>query len=362
MIKRLFLLFLVATCLFSLVMIYQTQNAGRYAPSLGRVAAWMPTSWDSARARASWDAHRAYIDELSPVWYQLDPSGDGSILPYAGARDATLIAEAHGQSTLVIPLINNASNAGFDAGSVSAVIHDPARRAAHIRVLVEETLTYDYDGIDIDYEGLNGHDDREAFSLFIEELSAALHAQGKLLSIAVHAKTGEPGGWSGPQAQDWTRIGAAVDRFRVMTYDYHWSGGEPGPIAPVWWMEDVIAFAVSVVPPNRVYVGIHFYGRAWGESASTSLTWEGAQDLIAAHDVSPQWKSTETWRLAVAEPWFAYTDVAGAHHTVWYANGASVAARLKLVQKYGLGGVAIWRLGGEDPANWSSISAGLSAN
>ena len=27
------------------------------------------------------------------------------------------------------------------------------------------------------------------------------------------------------------------DRFRIMTYDYHWSGSDPGPIAPLWWME-----------------------------------------------------------------------------------------------------------------------------
>jgi len=49
--------------------------------ALNRVAAWMPTSWDADRARASWEAHRADIQELGPVWYQLDAAGDGSISP-----------------------------------------------------------------------------------------------------------------------------------------------------------------------------------------------------------------------------------------------------------------------------------------
>jgi len=36
-----------------------------------------------------------------------------------------------------------------------------------------------------------------------------------------------------------------------------------------------------------------------------------------------------------------------------------LAARLRLAQQYGLGGIAVWRLGGEDPANWSAIGDAL---
>lgn len=349
-------------CLTSLILLYRVGNH-TVPPPLNRVAAWLPTSWDTARARASWEANRAHIHELSPVWYQLARSGDGSLNAYAGARDATLVAEAHAQSTLVIPLVNNAYNdAGFDAAPVSAMLHDPARRAAHIAVLMDEVLAYGYDGIEIDYESLNGEADREAFSLFIEELAAALHAQGKLLAIAVHPKIGEPGTWAGPQAQDWARIGASADRFRVMTYDYHWSGSDPGPIAPLWWMEDVLNFATSVVPPNKVYVGLNLYGHDWGGGTSSSVTWESAQQLIAAYNVTPQWQATGGWKRPVAEPWFTYTDASGQRHEVWYANGASIEARLRLVSRYGLGGIALWRLGGEDPACWQAIARALQAS
>jgi spore germination protein YaaH len=359
--RHTFLYVALFACLASLLLLYCARNKPA-PPPLNRVAAWLPTSWDAARARASWEANRAHIQELSPVWYQLARSGDGSINAYGGARDAALIDEAHAHSTLVIPLVNNAyDDTGFDAQPVSAVIHDPARRAAHVAVLVNETLTCDYDGIEIDYESLNGEADREAFSVFIEELAAALHAQGKLLAIAVHPKTEEPGTWAGLQAQDWARLGAVVDRFRIMTYDYHWSGSDPGPIAPLWWMEDVLAFATSAVPPNKVYVGLHFYGHDWGDDTSSSVTWESAQQLVAAYDAIPQWQAASGWRRAVAEPWFSYVDAAGQRHEVWYADGASVEARLGLVSRYGLGGIALWRLGGEDPACWRAIADALRA-
>jgi spore germination protein YaaH len=358
MTRRTLLALVLFACLMSLLLLYLVQDSS--PPPLNRVAAWMPSSWDSSRARASWETNRAHIQELSPVWYQLSSSGDGSIVPYAGARDVALIEQAHAQSTLVIPLINNHyADVGFDAAPISRIIRDPALRAAHIAALVDEAVAHNYDGIDIDYESLNGLADRDEFSLFIEELATALHAQSKLLSIAVHPKTYESGSWSGPQAQDWRRIGAAVDRFRVMTYAYHWTTSDPGPIAPLWWMEDVVDFAASVVPPNKVYVGLHFYGHDWSGASTSSVSWETAQRLTDAHGVTPQWRDRESWRRPVAEPWFTYTDEAGQPHEVWYANGDSVAARLQLVREYGLGGIAVWRLGGEDPANWAAIGTAL---
>jgi len=347
------------TAVLALVVVLWTAQANPTAQALNRVAAWMPTSWDADRARASWTAHHNQIQELSPVWYQLDASGDGSVNRYTGACDTTLVQEAHNNGTLVLPLINNYySGTGFDATPVSTVIHSSTLRAAHIAALVSETLECAYDGIDIDYESLNGDDDRDAFSLFVEELADALHNEGKLLSVTVHSKTSEPGGWNGPRAQDWSRIGVAADRFRVMTYGYHWSTNGPGPIAPLFWMEQVMAFAVSVVTPTRVYMGIHFYGLDWGEGPAESLEWEDVQAVLAETGAARQWAARDSLGREVAEPWFTYT-VGPTQHEVWYADGSSVAARLHLVSQYGLGGIAIWRLGGEDPENWGVIAAVL---
>jgi spore germination protein len=359
--RRTPLLIALFACPLALFLFYLLQ-AGLLSPPpppLNRVAAWMPSSWDGDRARASWEANRASIHELSPVWYQLGASGDGSINPYPGAGDMALVEQAHAQSTLVIPLINNYyDDVGVDAAPVSAMLHDSARRAAHIQALVSEVLAHGYDGIDIDYESLNGASDRDALSLFAEELAAELHAQGRLLSVTVHPKTADPGSWGGPQAQDWARIGAAADRFRVMTYAYHGCTTGPGPIAPLWWMEDVMRHATSVVPPNKVYVGIHLYGHDWAGGACESVTWETARKRMSTYGAIRKW-SGGGWARAISEPWFAYTDAAGQQHEVWYADGESVRARLGLVEKYGLGGIVVWRLGGEDPAAWEAIASAI---
>lgn len=319
-----------------------------------RVAAWMPTSWDGERARASWLANRYLIDEISPVWYQLGAGGDGSLVRYSGACDAALVAEAHESGALILPLVNNAYGGVFDAAPVSAVLHDPALRAAHVAALVDEVIACGYDGIDIDYESLDGMGDREVFSLFVEELAAALHAQGRLLAVTVHPKTAEPGEWAGPQAQDWARIGAAADRVRVMTYGYHWQGSGPGPIAPLFWMEDVARFARRQVEPRKVYLGLHLYALDWSAGGATARTWEGVQALAAVHEAERQWVDHQGWQR-IAEPRLTYA-ADGVEHEVWYADGTSVAVRLSMARRYGLGGVVFWRLGGEDPACWTALS------
>ena len=107
-----------------------------------------------------------------------------------------------------------------------------------------------YDGIDLDYENLRASD-RAAFTSFVQHLAGALHAQGKLLTVNVYAKTSEPGTWDGPQAQDWWAIGQAADQVRIMTYEYSWSTSPPGPIAPVNWVNDVIGYATSQIPPGK---------------------------------------------------------------------------------------------------------------
>jgi spore germination protein YaaH len=53
----------------------------------------------------------------------------------------------------------------------------------------------------------------------------------------------------------------------------------------------------------------------------------------------------------VHEPTFTYT-AGGVLHTVFYANGPSIAERLAFYRSKGYG-MGMWRLGREDPSVWS---------
>ncbi|MBP8125818.1 MAG: hypothetical protein KAZ26_24435, partial [Caldilineaceae bacterium] len=278
------------------------------------------------------------IGEINFFWYEL--ARDGSIKGAVQSQYGMDLARSAG-----VRIVPSILNGGFDRARVAEIIHDPARRAQHIKAILALVMENNFDGIDIDYESLYP-EDRDNFSLFIEELAAALHAEDKLLSMAVHAKTEEPGNWGGPQAQDWVRLGAAVDEFKIMVYDYHNGASEAGPIAPLAWADDVLTFAATQLPPQKTYLGVPVYGYRWTGSRGESLIWRQVNKLI--EQSAPILQRDEN-----GEAWFTLDT----GQTVYYHDAESMRVRLQtlLTAHPDLAGISIWSLGGEDPAIWPTI-------
>lgn len=321
-------------------------RASNFHPKTGRyISAWLPDSFDSVN-RQSFEANADILDEVSPFWYSTDSRGN--LVHGSDARDTALIELAHSKNVLVIPTIHNVVN-GVDP--VPGLLRSPERRSQHVRNIVREVLDHSYDGIDIDYEIIPSSM-RDEFSAFIVELADALHAEGKLLTIAVHAKTEDYGGLGG--FQDWVVIGQAVDRMRIMTYDYHWRGGGPGPVAPVYWVRAVAEYAKTVVDPAKVVIGVPFYGYNWPANGdATPQIWGAINELIEAYGLTVNFTESDANGL-IQENWIAYNG-----RKVWFATSRGLDAKLGLVQELDLAGIAIWRLGGEDPKNWEAIRARL---
>lgn len=315
-------------------------------PKTGRyIAAWLPDSF-AGENRASFEANADIIDEISPFWYTTNARGD--LLRGPDARDMSLVELAHSKNVLVVP---SSHNVVLGADPVPALLRNPEARSRHVRNIVNEVLAYNYDGFDIDYESLDPSL-RDEFTAFMTELSAALREHDKLLTVAVHAKTSDYGGLGG--FQDWVALGAVVDRLRIMTYDYHWRGGGPGPVAPVYWVNDVATYAASVVDPTKVIIGVPFYGYNWPPGGTASgQTWSMINEIITSRGLKVNLRESEAGR-PVQENWITYNG-----HEVWFSTSRGLEAKIGLVQRLDLAGIAIWRLGGEDPANWDVIRSKL---
>jgi spore germination protein YaaH len=324
------------------------QRLAGFHPKTGRyIAAWLPESVDSIN-RQSFEANADILDEISPFWYATNARG--AILRDGAARDKTLVELAHSKNVLVIPTIHNIV-CGSCPDPVPTILNNPDRRSQHVRNIVDEVLANDYDGIDIDYEMLSSSL-RDEYSAFITELAKALHEQGKQLTIAVHAKTSDYGGLGG--FQDWVVLGQAVDRLRIMTYDFHWRGGGPGPVAPIYWVRQVADYAKTVVDPAKVVIGVPFYGYNWPAGGTAQAqTWDAIDDLIQSRGLTVNLAESDA-NGPIQENWITYNG-----RRVWFATSRSLEAKLELVQQFDLAGIAIWRLGGEDPQNWEVIRSKL---
>lgn len=323
------------------------------------VSGWLPY-WTMPNSLASATANGDLWSDASPFWYEATAAA--TIVNHTGAGDPAVRDALLTSGIKVLPTVTES----LTAPQMAALLSDPSQRAAHVSTLVGLVTANGYDGIDLDYENMNfGTSDpavrtavRTGFVTFAGELNAALDAQGKLLSITVGPRTSSTdSNWA---VFDYAGIGAVADKVRILTYDYHYSGSNPGAIAPLPWVERVLGYAVTAIPAGRVQVGVPLYGYDWVCSDSTcaakesgtratAMTYAQVDALRLAVGATRQWSATD------GAPSFTYTDDAGKTHAVWYNDADSTKAKMSLVGKYYLAGVAFWAVGSEDMAQWPPL-------
>lgn len=323
-------------------------SPGRSAPAtrISAVAGYL-VPWDERNPAA---AASAELTEVNPVWFQPTESGG---IAYASETAELAARRAGSQRQLMAPSISNFRNGAWDGELVARLVGDEKLRAAHVAAITRLVRDGGWRGVDIDYESLP-ESSRDGYSAFVAELAEALHALAApaRLSVTLHAKTAEPGDWHGARAQDWTAIGAAADEVRLMAYDHATASSAPGPVAPLSWVERVFALATATIPLDRISAGLPTYGYDWvGPSDGVPVQWADVQAIATRHGATPQWDQD------AGTPWLRYVDDRGREHTIWYEDGRALAAKLDLALRHGINRVALWRLGGEDPAVWSALNA-----
>lgn len=340
---------IAALALLLAVTVACSGDGGEPEASPALVVAGYFAPWDP-RGRAALDRPPTELEELSPVWYQPTDAGALTFTGQQARADARRhAAEPLGRGARLVPSVSNFRDGRWDGDLVAGILDDPGTCRRHIEALVDAALQPGVGGVDLDYESLDaGH--RRAYSSFVRDLGEALHREGRTLTVTVHAKTSEPGGWSGARAQDWAALGEVADQVRIMAYDRHWRDSEPGPVAPLKWVDDVVRFARGEVPADKIVLGVATYGYDWAAGRpGDDLVWEDATALAESRGVASRWDDES------ASPWFSYTDQEGRRHEVWYEDAGSLEVKVELARRYGLGGVVIWRVGGEDPAIWEVL-------
>jgi spore germination protein len=312
-----------------------------------RVSAW--TLGSAASLEAATAAHA--IDEVDFDWYHAQ--ADGSVT--ADNEDLDLVAAARESDLNIFATVTNTKDASgaFSRSVAAAVLASPDVRRRLVDNLVTLVEDKGYDGIDLDWEALKASD-RRGFSSLVEDLAAALHDRHRFLSIAVTPKTSEPGQWDNQIFADWTRIGKAVDEFKIMTYSYSGSWSDPGPQAPLAWVDRVLSFAESKVPAGKISMGVPFFGFDWyGGAVSTVSAHRGAA-LAALHHVAVGRDAGSQ------EATLSFTD-AGVAHAVYFQDQTAVAAKLAALRAHHprIAGVSIWVMSQEAAGFWPLLARKL---
>ncbi len=324
-------------------------NPHSAAPPGKQVIASLPY-WSLDHGTGTVLSNRRTFTEVSPWIYGLDDSGRivAQYSPGQAAAVAGQLGQLRAAGVPIVPTIANITHGNWSYHPVARVLHNPALMARHIAAIVALVEEHRYAGIDIDYEDLRASD-RAAFTSFVTRLAATLHAKGKTLSVALFAKTTNAGTDPRNIAQDYAAIGRAADQVRLMCYDYHWTTSPPGPIAPIWWVREVVRYAKTQIPAHKIILGIPLFGYDWVGHKAIPVSWLQAFRLATEHHVRLHFEASSQ------APWFDYTDKAGRKHQVWFENVPSSKAKFGVALGSGVGGVYLWIYGYEDTGTWAAL-------
>ena len=331
---------------------------------------WMPY-YSVKNSMAAILANKDLMSEVSPFWYSLT-SATGIKDQYASAKLTipmkTQLDILRANGLKIIPAITDGSKKLVLAG----LLAKPSTRSQVVNTITKLVLTNNYDGIDLDFEGFAFSDGTASWAktspnwvLFIKELSELLHANGKILSmttpVVFDPVTKRKGSY---WVYNWPETAPYIDRLRIMTYDY--SISKPGPIGPLEWTEATVAYAATLMPPSKIWLGVPGYGRDWitKVSGKCPATYANLIKTTAKAAVVPANKgvglastygAVPIYSEKMGEVTFTYektynegTASCTATRVVWYQNSRAYLARMELVAKYKLAGLTQWTLGQED--------------
>ncbi len=263
-------------------------------------------------------------------------------------------------STLtIIPTIKN----WFDDGStrsdlIDNMLVDEVNRERHIRSIVDLVRRNAYQGIDLDYRGIDPSLKQE-YTSFLQALRAAL-PDTKLLSVRVDfprqvsAEAWESG------AYDWQAIGQTADVVKVPTSPNPADYIQDGP------MESLLDWAVGQVNRYKIQLLLSTLSTEEVNGQLRTVTYQQALEPLGsvaalAKDtvVNPGQEMDFTLAGLPATTgiqfdrnsgtyWYAYLDQNDVQRTIYLENAASIARKLQFVAKYNLRGVAIQNLLNED--------------
>jgi spore germination protein YaaH len=367
------------------------------------ITGWMPywiTSQSKPAGITSAVTNADLLKDVSPFWFSAVAGGPAGVtvkfnpnFGSAEANSAWAVGQLRGAGLAILPSIAD----GSGKGRMAATLADPAKRAIHIADIVNLVTSRGYDGIDLDYETFAFTDGRASWpatqpnwTAFVTELSAALHGQGKLLSVTIPSPcdvANKCGGTNGYWVYNIAGIATPSDRIRLMTYDFH--VGSPGPIAPMSWVTASMQYAATQAPANKLTVGVPAYGRTWTKkngstyalsgvcppsgssgairtaynslTSSASLTAAEIPAFLASIGKTP---ADVQWDPVSQENWIEYnksvnwTDGSGAQQIcvaqriMWWIGPQAALVRTQLVGQLGLNSAGFWTIGGDDPAMW----------
>jgi spore germination protein YaaH len=290
------------------------------------------------------------VNVVSPTWFELkNEKGD---IKNLGSLEYVKWAKSRGYQ--IWGLFSNS----FDPDLTHETFKDYETRQHMIRQLLHYSQTYQLNGINIDIENVN-IEDGPLITQFVREATPLFHESGLTVSMDI-TFISSSGNWSGFYERE--KLAEIVDYLIVMAYDEHW-GSSPiaGSVASLPWVEENLNRLLSIVPNEKLILGVPLYTRLWKEEVLTDGSLKVSSKALSMSKIKEWLKENNVQSV--------YDELTGQNYgelfvkeenvtyKVWLEDEYSLRKRAELMVKYELAGVASWSRFFADDTAWSALNS-----
>lgn len=277
-----------------------------------------------------------YLTYFCPFSNRADT--EGNIIPLS---DEALIGAAYARNAAPLLTVTNiGANGGFSGDITHAIFNDEAVQNRFFENMQRLLREKGYYGVNFNFEYIYPYD-RLSYNNFLRRAESILHPNGWFLSTAIAPKNSDEQQGLLYSAIDYAAHGQYCDRVVIMTYEWGYTYSSPRAVSPVNLMRRVLDYAVTTMPAGKILLGFSNYGYNWTlpwKQGNAAAVISNAAAANLANSVFAEIKFDNTAQA----PYFNYTAPDGVRHEVWFEDGRSVKARLKLVLDYNLAGISYW--------------------
>ncbi|MDE7029198.1 MAG: LysM peptidoglycan-binding domain-containing protein [Lachnospiraceae bacterium] len=289
-----------------------------------------------------------YLTNISVFSYGF--TTEGNLVP-PRTDDSRVINEAWRQGTAPILVLTPFDETGmFNNYLISALMGSMAAQQNLIDQMFATMEEKGFVGIDLDFEYILPQD-RVAYAEFVANVRAQAAPKGYPVSVALAPKTSADQQGLLYEGKDYRLLGAAADSVLLMTYEWGYTYGPPMAVAPINKVREVVEYAVTEIPTEKIDLGIPNYGYDWtlpfvqGSSRARTIGNAQAVQIAIENDAVIQFDE-----IAMS-PFFHY-EKDGAVHEVWFEDVRSMQEKFRLIAEYGLRGMGYWQVMKLFRANW----------
>jgi cellulose synthase/poly-beta-1,6-N-acetylglucosamine synthase-like glycosyltransferase/peptidoglycan/xylan/chitin deacetylase (PgdA/CDA1 family)/spore germination protein YaaH len=308
-------------------------NAGFYRP-------WDPQSYTSLVD------HISRLDMIVTEGFTVTPKAD----TITAKIDTGLTNLNRKYKKPVLVSISNyinydAIHGGFDSKDIYRIIKNKNARITFINSVANQLAKYHFQGINLELDDIKDRYDKNFVGLE-KEFYTILHAKGYLVTTNV---------WPEDDQYDVTKLQHFNDYLFVMAIDEHTEDSNPGDLSNQRWVEEILDDICTKIPSEKVILTVQGGGYDWPESSTGKAT-----SYLQAISYAQENKSKITYDPSSANLHYNYYDLDSLEHTVYFTDAATNFNIIRQADDWATGGVALWRLGTEDPRLWSFFQKNLS--